>query len=95
MQRTGIENANFSDGVILDRKLVTYEDEVVLLLVEESAEEFAVLAVDRDDALAIALEVGDGAEAFDADGVPVAHQPHAVAVPIAPDKPARHTQRAA
>ena len=95
MQRTGIENTNFSDGVILDRKLVTYEDEVVLLLVEESAEEFAVLAVDRNDALAIALEIGDDAQTLDADGVPVAHEAHAVPVPVAPDKPARHTQRAA
>ena len=95
MQGSGIQNTGFSDGVILDRQLVTYEDEVVLLLVEESTEDFAILAVDRDDALAIALEVGDGAEALNADTVPVAHQAHAVAVPITPDKPARNTQRAA
>ena len=89
MQRTGIQNAGFSNRVIFDRQLMPDQDEVVLLLVEQSTQDFAVLAVDRDDALAFALEVGDEPQALDADAVPVAHQPHAVPVPITPHKPAR------
>src|SRR5690242_9268210 len=89
MKRTGIQNSCLPHRVVLDRQLMPDQDEVVLLLVEQASQDLAVIAMDRDDALAFALEVGDGPEAFDADAVPVTHQPHPVAVPVAPDKAAR------
>ena len=90
MQRARIDDAGFADQVIFDGEFMADEYQIVLLLVEQSADDLAVIAVDGDDPFSLIFEIGDQPEALDANAVAVAHQPHAVGVLIPPDKAAWH-----
>ena len=86
MHRAGVEYAGFTDGVIFKRKLVAAEQVIVLLLVEELAQELSIVAVDDGDFFLVDIEVADQAKAVDVEAVPVAEQPHAITIAIAPDE---------
>src|SRR5262245_24825001 len=63
------------------------QQKVVLLLVDELADDLPIVAVHRDDALAAQLEVGNEPETLDTDAVAVAEQAHAVGIAFAPEEP--------